>query len=127
LRIMAIGDVRLLEVNEDQSSSNEVTPPTQEGDQDQEDEQNEDNDEDQDMGNNQGGVEQDEHKDDQEKSRPSPPPHPRVGQTVQRDHPVNNILGAIEKEVTTRSRVAIFYEHYLFVSSFEPFKVENAL
>jgi hypothetical protein len=40
---------------------------------------------------------------------------------------VNNILGDIEKGVTTRSRVANFCEHYSFVSSFEPFKVENAL
>jgi hypothetical protein len=28
---------------------------------------------------------------------------------------------------TTRSRVANLYEHYLFVSSFEPFKVEDVL
>jgi hypothetical protein len=36
--------VRPQDVNEDQPSSNEATPPTQEDDQDQEDEQNEDND-----------------------------------------------------------------------------------
>jgi hypothetical protein len=83
LRIMAIGDVRPQDVNEDQPSSNEATPPTQEDDQDQEDEQNEDNDQDQEMGNDQEEVEQDEHEYDQEKSRPSPPPHPRVRQTVQ--------------------------------------------
>jgi hypothetical protein len=40
---------------------------------------------------------------------------------------VNNNLDDIEKGVTTRSRVAIFYEHYSFISSFEPFKVEDAL
>jgi hypothetical protein len=45
----------------------------------------------------------------------------------QRDHPVDNILGDIEKGVTTISRVTNFCEHYLFVSSFEPFKVEDAL
>jgi hypothetical protein len=50
-----------------------------------------------------------------------------VRQNVQRDHPVDNILGDIEKWVTTKSRVANFCEHYLFVSSFEPFKVEHAL
>jgi hypothetical protein len=50
-----------------------------------------------------------------------------VRQNVQIDHPVDNILGDIEKWVTTRSRVANFCEHYLFVSSFEPFKVEHAL
>jgi hypothetical protein len=50
-----------------------------------------------------------------------------VCQIVQRDHPVDNILDDIKKGVTTRSRVANFYEHYLFVSSFELFKVEDAL
>jgi hypothetical protein len=40
---------------------------------------------------------------------------------------MNNILGDIEKGVTTRSRVANFFEHYTIVSSFEPFKVEYAL
>jgi hypothetical protein len=40
---------------------------------------------------------------------------------------MNNILGDIEKGVTTRSRVTNFCEHYSFVSSFEPFKIEDAL
>jgi hypothetical protein len=40
---------------------------------------------------------------------------------------VNNILGDIEKGVTTRSHVINFCEHYSFASSFEPFKVEDAL
>jgi hypothetical protein len=50
-----------------------------------------------------------------------------VRQNIQRDHPVNNILGDIEKGVTTRSRVANFCERYSFVSSFKLFKVEDAL
>jgi hypothetical protein len=50
-----------------------------------------------------------------------------VHQNIQRDHPVNNILGDIKKGVTTRSCVTIFYENYSFVSSFEHFKVEDAL
>jgi hypothetical protein len=50
-----------------------------------------------------------------------------VRQNVKRDYPVDNILGDIEKGVTTRSRVANFCEQYSFVSSFEPFKVEDAL
>jgi TATA-binding protein-associated factor Taf7 len=79
------------------------------------------------MGNDQEGVEQDEDEDDQEKSRSSPLPHPRVRQSVQHDHLVNNILGAIEKGITTRSRVVTFSEHYSFVSSLEPFKVEDEL
>jgi hypothetical protein len=40
---------------------------------------------------------------------------------------VNNILGDIEKGVTNRSCVTNFCERYSFVSSFEPFKVEDAL
>jgi hypothetical protein len=50
-----------------------------------------------------------------------------VRQNIQRDHPVDNILSDIEKWVTTRSRVANFCEHYSFISSFESFKVEDAL
>jgi hypothetical protein len=50
-----------------------------------------------------------------------------VCHNVQRDHPVGNIHGDIEKGVTTRSHVANFCEHYSFISSFEPFKVEDAL
>ena len=43
--------------------------------------------------------------------------HPSVHQSVQRDHPVENILGSIRRGVTTRSHLASFYEHYSFVSS----------
>jgi hypothetical protein len=46
---------------------------------------------------------------------------------IQQDHPVNSILGDIHKGVTTRSRVAHFFEHYSFVSSIEPYRVEDAL
>jgi hypothetical protein len=55
------------------------------------------------------------------------PPHPRVHEAIQRDHPINSILGDIHKGVTTRFRVAHFYEHYSFVSSIEPYKIEDAL
>jgi hypothetical protein len=127
LRKMTIGDVRTQEANEDQPSSNEASPPTQVDDRNQEGEQDEDDDQDHNMGNDQVGVEQDEDKDDQHKSRSSPLPHPRVRQIIQCDHLVNNILGAIEKGVTTRSHVATFCEHYSFVFSFEPFKLEDAL
>jgi hypothetical protein len=40
---------------------------------------------------------------------------------------VNTILGHIHKGVTTRSRVTHFCEHYSFVSSIEPYRVEDAL
>jgi hypothetical protein len=41
--------------------------------------------------------------------------------------PSIRILGDISKGVTTRSRLANFCEHYSFVSSIEPFRVEEAL
>jgi hypothetical protein len=50
-----------------------------------------------------------------------------VHQTVQRDHPVDNIFGDIKNEITIRSCVANFYQHYSFVSSMQSFKVEDAL
>jgi hypothetical protein len=40
---------------------------------------------------------------------------------------VDQILGDISKGVTTHSRLANFCEHYSFVSSIEPFRVEEAL
>jgi hypothetical protein len=40
---------------------------------------------------------------------------------------VNSILGDIHKGVTTQSCVAHFCEHYSFVSSIEPYRVEDAL
>ncbi len=96
--------------NEDQAQDNENA--------DQEDEppQEEDND--------QGGDEDDQDKEDDQGQRP---PHPRVHQAIQRDHFVNSILGDIQKGATTRSRVAHFCEHYSFVSSIEPYRIEDAL
>jgi hypothetical protein len=76
----------------------------------------------QDDGNDQGGDAIDQDKENEQVPRP---PHPRVHQAIQRDHPVNTILGDIHKGVTTRSRVAHFCEHYS--SSIEPHKVEEAL
>ena len=54
-------------------------------------------------------------------------PHPRVHQSIQKDHSVDNILGSITKGVTTHSRLATFCEHYSFVSSLEPLKIDEAL
>jgi hypothetical protein len=61
-----------------------------------------------------------------EEEAPRVPPT-QVRATTQRHHPVDQILGDISKGVTTRSRLANFYEHYSFVSSIEPFRVEEAL
>jgi hypothetical protein len=40
---------------------------------------------------------------------------------------VDNILGDIKKGVTTRSRITTFCQHHSFISSLEPFKVEDVL
>jgi hypothetical protein len=131
LRNMSIGDVCTKESEEppraqDQSSSStQASPPTQDEDQaqdnedeDQEDEPSQEEDKDQ------GGDEVDQDKEDDQGQRP---PHPRVHQAIQRDHPMNSILDDIHKGITTRSRVAHFCEHYSFVSSIEPYRVEDAL
>jgi hypothetical protein len=128
LRNMSIGDVCPKESEEcsqaqDQpSSSIQATPPTQDEELAQE-EENEDQDDEppqeEDIG--QGGDE-----DDQE-IQSQRPPHPRVHQSIQRDHPINSILGDIHKGVTTQSRVAHFCEHYSFVSSSDPYRVEDTL
>jgi hypothetical protein len=104
LRNMSIGDVCPKESEEppqaqDQSSSSmQTSPPNQDEDQaqdnkdeDQEDEppQEEDND--------QRGDEVDQEEEDDQEIQGQRPPHPRVHQAIQRDHPVNSILGDIHK------------------------------
>jgi hypothetical protein len=122
LQRMTIGDVWPQDSSKPQVE-NDTTSPTQDHDQDQEDEQLEDEAHDQEKSTDQGGEED---YGDHEGSR-TRPPHPRVHQTVQRNHPVDNILGDIKKGVITKSRVANFCKYYLFISSLEPFKVEDAL
>src|SRR5688572_22319792 len=131
---MSIGDVCPKESEEppqaqDQpSSSTQASPPTQNEDQAQDDEDEDQEDEPpQEEDIDQGGDEDNEEKEDDHEIRDQRPPHPRVHQVIQRDHPVNSILGDIHKGVTTRSRVAHFYEHYSFVSSIEPYRIEDAL
>jgi hypothetical protein len=107
---MAIGDVRPQDPNDQpqEPSPNDTTPPAQGLDQDNHEEEDEHHDQVQEERNDQGGDE-----DDGDKGEA--PSHPRVHHNVQRDHPINNILGDIEKGVTTRSHVAKFCEHYSVV------------
>jgi hypothetical protein len=135
LRNMSIGDVCPKEPEEppqaqDQPSpsSNQASPLTQDEEQAQVDEEEDQEDEPpQDEVNDQGGDDDDNDKEDEQQVQGQRPPHPRVHQSIQRDNPVNSILGDIHKGVTTRSRVAHFCEHYSFVSSIEPYRVEDAL
>jgi hypothetical protein len=134
LRNMYIGDVcpkeseEATQAQDQPSSSNQASPPTQDEDQSQNDE-NEDQEIEppQEEDNDQGGDEENEDKENDQEIQGQRPPHPRVHQAIQRDHPVNSILGDIHKGVTTRSQVAHFCKHYSFVSSIEPYRVEDAL
>ena len=47
--------------------------------------------------------------------------------SIARDHPLDTIIGDISRGVQTRSRLASFYEHFSFVSSIEPKKIDEAL
>ena len=51
----------------------------------------------------------------------------RIHHVLAKDHPVDQIMGDISKGVQTRSRVALFCEHYSFVSFLEPNRVDEAL
>jgi hypothetical protein len=134
LRNMSIEDVcpkeseEPTQVQDQPTSSNQASPPTHDEDQAQD---NEDEDQEdlppQEEGNDQGGDGNDQDKEDDQEIQGPRPPHPRVHQAIQRDHPVNSILDDIHKGVTTRSRVAHFCEHYSFVSSIEPYRVDDAL
>jgi hypothetical protein len=115
--------------NLNSSSSTRVEPPNSSQDQYQA------HGDDHDRGNDQGGASgekaqvdgsHDEDDDDEPIQRQSIFPHLRVHQSIQRDHPVDNILGSIRRGVTTRSRLVNFCACYSFVSSLEPFKVEDA-
>ena len=44
---------------------------------------------------------------------------------IARDHPLDTIIRNISRGVQTRSRLASFYEHFSFVSSVEPKKIEK--
>jgi hypothetical protein len=114
MRTMAIGDVRPQEQQEqDQpSSSTLVHPPTQDDGQTPQEAERD-----------QGGAQEEQV---MEEEAPLAPPT-QVRAMIQRNHPIDQILGDISKGVTTRSRLANFCKHYLFVSSIEPFRVEEAL
>jgi hypothetical protein len=110
LRNISIGDVCQKESEEptqaqDQpSSSMQTSPPTQGEDQAQDyEDEDQENEPPQQEDMHQGADEDDQDKEDDQEIRDQRPPHPRVHQEIQRDHPVNSILGDIHKGVTTRS------------------------
>jgi hypothetical protein len=101
LRNMSIGDVcpkeseEPIQAQDQPSSSMQASPPTQEEDEAQDEEgEDQENEPPQEDSNDQGGDANDQDKEDEQNPRP---PHPRVHQAIQRDHPVNTILGDIHE------------------------------
>jgi hypothetical protein len=122
LQKMAIEDVRPQDPSEPQAP-NDTTPPTQDHEQNQEDEQDEDQVHDQEKSIDQGGDEDD---GDHQESRLN-------HHTQECTKPYKEItpwlifLVISKRGVTNRSRVTNFWQDYSFVSSMEPFKIEDAL
>jgi hypothetical protein len=51
----------------------------------------------------------------------------KIHNVIAKDHPMDQIVGDINKGVQTRSRLASFCEHYSFVSCDDPTRIEEAL
>jgi hypothetical protein len=118
--------------NQDPPSSIRVEPPSSQVHQEESKVHGDDHGRGFDQGGEQGGEAQEEaplveDDDDGPIQRQSQAPHPRVHKMVQQDHPVDNILGSIQRGVTTRSRLTNFCAFYSFVSSLEPLSVKQAL
>jgi hypothetical protein len=87
-----------IQAQDQPSSSIQASPPTQDEEQAQGDEEEDQEDEpSQEEGNDQGVDEENQDKEDDQEIQDQRPPHPRVHQAIQRDHPVNSILGDIHK------------------------------
>jgi hypothetical protein len=119
---MGLGEVRPCEVQaqtpvekgkNDPSSSTRVEPSSSQKPQDRSQVHGDDQVHGNDQEGEQGGEAQEdapqvEDDDDGPIQPQSQVPHPRVHQSVQRDHPVDNILGSIQRGATTRSCLATF-------------------
>jgi hypothetical protein len=118
--------------NQDPPSSTRVEPPSSQASQEESQVHGDDHERGFDQGGEQGGeakeeASQVEDDDDGPIQRQSQAPHPKVQQMDQRDHPMDNILGSIQRGVTTRSMLTNFCAFYSFVSSLEPLSVDQAL
>jgi hypothetical protein len=125
---MGLGEVRPREVQ----AQTPVEPPSSQQPQDQSQVHGDDQVLGIDQGGEQGGEAQEvapqvQNDDDGPIQPQSQVPHPRVHQSFQQDHPVDNILGSIQRGITTRSHLATFYGYYSFVFSLDPLKVVETL
>ena len=113
MKNMDIRDIRAKQVVDVEDDKDQVlTSPTKQASQSQDDDQ---------------GASTSQH--DNSSDQPSSSTQPPILQPTQvaRDHPMDMIIGDIKKGVQTRSRLVNFYEHFSFVSSIEPTKIEDAL
>jgi hypothetical protein len=100
---MSIGDVcpkeseEPLQAQDQPSSFLQASPPTQDEDQAQGDEEDQEDEPPQEEDKDQGRDEYDQDKEDEQEIQGQRPPRPSVHQAIQRDHPVNSILGDIHK------------------------------
>jgi transposase InsO family protein len=60
-------------------------------------------------------------------STQEPSNQPRIHHGITKDHPTDQVVGDFNKGVQTRSCIASFCEHFSFVSSIEPNRVDEAL
>jgi len=124
---MAIGEIRPrenpLQVQGEASSSTRVEPPSENQGQDHGDDHAEDQDQkiNEETGDQVNSNENEDDDDGQPIQRQSQVAHPRVHQSIQRDHPVDNILGSIRRGVTTRSIIEKFLWILLFCFYFGTF------
>jgi hypothetical protein len=102
LRNMSIGDVcpkkseEPTQAQDQLSFSMQASPSTQDEDQAQDNEDEDQEDETlQEEDNDQGGNQVNKDNEDDQEIQGQRLPHPRVHQAIQRDHPVNSILGDI--------------------------------
>jgi hypothetical protein len=93
---MTIGDVRSQDPSNQpqETTPNDTTPHAQRLDQNEHKDKDEHQDQVQEESNDQGEVGGG---DENGRDKGDGPPHPRVHHNVQRDHPVDNILGDIKK------------------------------
>jgi hypothetical protein len=134
MRNMSIGDVcpkeseELTQAQDQPSSSNQASPPTQDEDQTQDDENEDQEDEPpQEEDIDQGEMTTKKTRKMIKKLEIKDRHTQESTKQFKEITPSTPFLVTFIRGVTTRSRVAHFYEHYSFVSSIEPYRVEYAL
>lgn len=143
---LSIGKIRPMEVKESTSSTQVEAPTSRQGEprvdmeastsETRQDEENEKVQQDPPQppspppqGNDNNNKEEEEEEEDEDEAPRLKQKLTRVRASVKKNHPVDQILDDINSGRITRSKthLANFCEHYSFISSIEPMKVEEAL